>query len=325
MGISMPFVLLVHERKISKLQTLFPFAVLYEEGSVGPISHLTFSSQGLLAIGCSGADIWDLSQGTVPDDSFTAFGGAYMAAIAFSPDGSRIAIGQKTGVALFDITTATKVREHHQNGEVRIIAWSPDGSRVASCSEYGQYQVWLAETGEIVKEHRFTLPPLFLLWMQDQRISTNPYMPASSMWQVQLWNAAQTEVEHLIDDGECLCDDYTCAAMSSNGTTLALGTTDGFVQLWQAASGTVPQRDSVLTFHMNTVQGLVWSPDGTRLASGAADGHVAVWSERGELLFHTGSRRSGSLGVRDVAWWQDLLAVADDTGRVALYHVPTHE
>jgi hypothetical protein len=50
-----------------------------------------------------------------------------------------------------------------------------------------------------------------------------------------------------------------------------------------------------------------------------------VWSERGELLFHTGSRRSGSLGVRDVAWWQDLLAIADDAGRVALYRVPAHE
>lgn len=135
----------------------------------------------------------------------------------------------------------------------------------------------------------------------------------------------QTEVEHLIDDGECRCDDYTCAALSPNSTTLALGTTDGFIQLWRAAAGTVPKPHAVFSFHMNTVWGLAWSPDGTRLVSGAADGHVAVWSERGELLFHTGSRQRGRLGVRDVAWWQDLLAVADDAGRVALYHVPAHE
>lgn len=308
------------------MKTLFPFAVLYEDVGIGPISHLAFSSQGLLAIGCSGADIWDLSQRTMLDDSLTAFGGAYMAAIAFSPDGGRIAIAQKTGVALFDIASATKVQEHHHNGEVHVIAWSPDGSRVASCSEYGQYQVWLAETGEIVKERRFALPPKFLVWMQDQRIVTNPYVhPISSMWQAQLWNVMQTEVEHLIDDREYRCDDYTCAAISPTSTTLALGTMDGFVQFWQVASDTVPQREIVLPFHMDTVQGLAWSPDGTRLASGAADGHVAVWSGRGDMLFHTGSRRSGDMGVRDVAWWQDLLAVADDDGRVALYRIPPQE
>ena len=187
--------------------------------------------------------------------------------------------------------------------------------------------VWQPGAGEVIQERRFELPPLFLLWLPDGRLATNPFTqsPACSMWQVQLWNTARTEVEHLIDDGERLCDDYTCCAMSSNGTTLALGTMDGFVQLWQAASGMVPRQDSVLTFHMNTVQGLAWSPDGTHLASGSADGHVAVWSERGDMLFHMGSRRSGDLGVRDVAWWQDLLAVADDAGRVALYRVPAHE
>jgi WD40 repeat protein len=319
-------VLLTHERKVSKLKTLFPFAVLYEEDGVGPISHLAFSQQGLLAIGCRGADIWDLSGETVPDESLVAFGGAYMAALAFSPDGRSIAISQEKGMAIFDIATATRIQEHRQNGEASVISWSLDGRHLASCSEYGQYQVWQPETGEVIQERRFELPPLFLLWLPDGRVATNPFMlsPACSKWQVQLWNAAQTEVEHLIDDGECRCDDYTCAAMSPNSTRLALGTMDGFVQLWQAASGTVPQRDINLPFHMNTVQGLAWSSDGARLASGAADGHVAVWNERGEMLFHTGSRRSGSLGVRDVAWWRDLLAVADDAGRVALYRIPAH-
>jgi len=307
------------------MKSLSPCAVLYEEDGIGPISHLAFSSHGLLAIGCKGAEICDLSGGKLPDDSLVAFGGAYMAAIALSPDGSRIAIGQVNGVAIFDIATATRVQEHRQNGEAHVLAWSPDGSLIASCSEYGHYEIWQAETGELVKEHTFGLPPLFLLWLPGQRIATNPFMHphGSSMWQVQLWNSAQTQIESLIDDGERRCDDYTCAAISPASATLALGTEDGFIQLWWVAPGVVPHRHEVLSFHMNTVQGLAWSPDGTYLASGAADGHVAVWSERGEMLFHTGSRRSGTLGIRDVAWWSDMLAVADDAGRVALYHVPS--
>jgi WD40 repeat protein len=307
------------------MKSLSPFALLYEEDGIGPISHLAFSSHGLLAIGCKGADIWDLSGGAFPDDSVAAFGGASMATIALSPDGSRIAIGQEHGVVIFDIATATQVQEHRHDGEARVLAWSPDGSLMASCSEHGHYEIWQVETGEVVKELTFELAPLFLLWLPDQRIVMNPFQlsPASSMWQVQLWNKTQTEVEYLIDDGEWRCDDYTCAAMSPTSATLALGMDDGFVQLWQVAPGTVPHRQKVLSFHMNTVQGLAWSPDGAYLASGAADGHVAVWSAQGEMLFHTGSRRSGDMGIQDVAWWSDVLAVADDTGCVALYHVPS--
>lgn len=119
------------------MKTLFPFAVLYEEDGIGPISHLAFSSQGLLAIGCRGVDIWDLSSGTFPDDSLIAFSGGYMAALAFSPDGRHIALGQENGSAIFDIATATKIQEHRQNGEARVIAWSPDGRHLATCSEYG--------------------------------------------------------------------------------------------------------------------------------------------------------------------------------------------
>lgn len=307
------------------MKSLSPFALLYEEENIGPISQLAFSSHGLLAISCKGAKIWDISSGKLPNDSLVAFDGAYMAAIALSPDGSRIAIGQENSVVIFDIATATRVQEHRHNGEARVLAWSPDGSLMASCSEHGHYEIWQVETGEVVKEQTFELAPLFLLWLPDQRLVMNPfvYPHGSSMWQAQLWKSAQTEVEYLIDDGERRYDDYTCAAMSPTSVTLALGLDDGFVQLWQIAPGMVPHRQKVLSFHMNTVQGLAWSPDGTYLASGAADGHVAVWSEQGEMLFHTGSRRSGDMGIRDVAWWNDVLAVADDTGRVAFYHVPS--
>src|SRR4029077_9812650 len=114
------------------LQTLSPFAVLYKEDGIGRISHLAFSSQGLLAIGCRGVDIWDLSNRTAPDDSLVAFGGAYMAALAFSPDGRAIALGQENGAAIFDIATTTKIQEHRQNGEADVLAWSPDGQLFAS-------------------------------------------------------------------------------------------------------------------------------------------------------------------------------------------------
>ena len=125
---------------------------------------------------------------TVPDDSLVAFGRSGMTALAFSPSGRHIALGQDDGVAIFDIATATQLKEHRHDGEASVIAWSPDGLRLASCSEYGQYHVWQPWNGKVLHERHFGLPPLFLLWLPDQRIATNPFTrsPDSSLWQVQL-------------------------------------------------------------------------------------------------------------------------------------------
>jgi hypothetical protein len=106
------FLLSKHERNRYMMKSLSQYALLYEEQNIGPISQLAFSSRGLLVIGCKGAKMWDISSGKLPNDSLVAFDGAYMAAIALSPDGSRIAIGQENGVAIFDIATARRRQEH---------------------------------------------------------------------------------------------------------------------------------------------------------------------------------------------------------------------
>ncbi len=77
-----------------------------------------------------------------------------------------------------------------------------------------------------------------------------------------------------------------------------------------------------LPFHASTIQGLAWSPDGVYLASGAADGHVAIWNRRGDLCFHLGRHQRKAHGIRDLAWWRDLLAVADDGGHLMFYQIP---
>ncbi len=204
------------------------------------------------------------------------------------------------------------------------MSWSPDGTVLVSCSLYGQCHIWQPATDVLIKEHRFSLPPHFFLYLRDGRLATNPLAsdvptcPDSSHWQVQLWNKEQTQVDVVLDDGARLCDDYICAAVSSSAPLFALGTEGGQVQLWKYRFGEVPTLRNHLPFHQDTVQGLAWSPDGFYLASGAADGHVAVWAMGGNLCFHAG--RSG--GVQDVSWWRDVLAVADGAGKVALYRIP---
>ncbi len=84
------------------MEFLSPFAVLAEEDGMGPISHLAFSREGLLAVGCGGRVLlWDLSRKAIPEDPLLACGAAYMPSLAWSPDGSRLAVGQEKGVAIY--------------------------------------------------------------------------------------------------------------------------------------------------------------------------------------------------------------------------------
>ena len=65
-------------------------------------------------------------------------------------------------------------------------------------------------------------------------------------------------------------------AISPRDNTLATGTRDGLVQLWN--TGTVFERRVVLGAHGQRVWCLAWSQDGRLLASSAADGTIKLWN-----------------------------------------------
>src|SRR5581483_4674602 len=243
------------------MKELSPVAVLYEEDAFGPISHLAFSPQGLLAVAGEGADVWDLSGPELAAKPLAYFSGTLLSPIAWSPDGSHLAIGQERRAVIYDLATQQERAVHEHDGEVELIAWSPDGKRVISCSAYEQCHVWQAETGETTIAHSMRLPPMFLLWLPDGRLLTNPFQlhPKSAMWQVQIWQDERAVVAALLDDGERRCDPYTRAAFAPGSAQLALGTQEGYVQLWHIPKGSTPVRTLVLPFHVNAITGLAWA------------------------------------------------------------------
>ncbi|UKY55085.1 trypsin-like peptidase domain-containing protein [Streptomyces inhibens] len=109
-------------------------------------------------------------------------------------------------------------------------------------------------------------------------------------------------------------------AFSPDGRTLATGSDDHSVRLWDMATG---KRRTVLTGHTNAVDSVAFSPDGHTLATGSDDGTVrlqdmATGKDRTALTDHADWRNSVAFGPdgRTLATgstddsWQ-LLDVAD--------------
>jgi WD40 repeat protein len=73
-----------------------------------------------------------------------------------------------------------------------------------------------------------------------------------------------------------------CSTISPDGRTLASGSADQTVKLWDVASGQVLR---TLTGHADIVFSVAFSADGRTLAAGSSDNKVKLWDlSSGQLL-----------------------------------------
>jgi WD40 repeat protein len=105
--------------------------------------------------------LWDISSGAVQHDLSKEFKDMQIAAAAYSPDGSILALGRGGEAAglngkgfLFDPATGKKLREltpAHQDG-VTDLQFHPAGRHLASCGRDTIVRIWSIPDGKLVKE-----------------------------------------------------------------------------------------------------------------------------------------------------------------------------
>ena len=243
------------------------------EIALGFATAFALSADGRLVATTDGEafQIWDLSQPAepildVPTDGFTA-------ALAFSPDGSKVASGGSSNtVHVWDVPAVrnSNVLRGHTDW-VKTVAFSPDGARLASGADDSTIIVWDLRK----KSQLLTLatgePVIALAFSPDgSRLASNGVDQTVRIWET----ANLSKSPHLLAAGA----DALSLAFSSDSSRLAVGGSDNEIRVFNLKDFSAAP--VVLSRHSEAVLALAFSRDGTRLASGSADGQVLVWDPR---------------------------------------------
>jgi WD40 repeat protein len=209
--------------------------------------------------------------------------------IAFSPDGRLLAIGQVTGIGLYDPDSGKPVAPSKPTpAPVPALAFSPDSRYLASAGASDPaVKVWDVAANEI----NFEFPQGWSLngavaISPDGRLIATPGPleaaagPTAKLCEVLDWDAKTSKppVKHTLSGHVGYVWRLT---FSPDGRYLATGSWDSTIKVWDLkALAKDPKAEPVtLRGHAGVIYGLAFSPDG-RLASGSGStrhGEVKVW------------------------------------------------
>ena len=253
----------------------------------GRIVGLRFGpdSRSLIAAGRQGTAVpWDLTApGGPARGAPVPLRDGKIDGISLSRDGRTLAvIGADNTVTLLDLTRPTTPAVLATIGgsgdSVSAVTFDRDARTVAVGSNDGSTTLWdLSVRQRPVKLADLALKEI----LSDIAFSPDGHtMAVAEGYYVSMWDVTdRTKPERLASIPLKDFVGYTAnsLAFSPDGRTLAAGTYNASVLLWDVADPSQPRRIGTLTGHTNSVLWVGFSPDGRTLASASLDNAMMLW------------------------------------------------
>ncbi|KAF7985800.1 hypothetical protein HWV62_441 [Athelia sp. TMB] len=233
-----------------------------------------------------------------------------VAALDFSPDDKILVSGaDDCTVRLWDLATGAQIwkRPRRHDKMVKSVAFSHDGSRIAAGSDDGCVRIWDASPQQKTWK-RDPVPDMETLgWAMA--MSSDGKRIASGVTTdhtIIVWNPAGDPAEQLVLTGHKGA--IETVGFSLDGLTLASGSQDSDILIWDVESGDLREK---LSGHQGYVLALCYSPgDSSRIVSGSNDKTVRVWTIGGK----DGAASQNMFRHRSDVW---TVAFSNDGNRVA--------
>ncbi len=238
------------------------------------LSTVVFSPDGdsVAAAGPGGTiRVWDAGTGRPVGVPMKV--DAAVHALAFAPDGTRLAAAYGADVRLWDVRSGLPIgaaMSGHQR-DVWDVEFSPDGTRLVTASGDQTVRQWDAQTqypiGEPLVGHSDGVTGATFGPNGDWIVS------AGNDGTIRMWDpgtAAALREPISADSGP-----LPALAVSPDGTRVVTGGADHSVRMWDLAAG--EPLGEPLRGHDDEVWGVAFTPDGARVVSGGLDSILRFW------------------------------------------------